>query len=181
MRVELMNNGIDWQLIKNITMGTIGKEKGVAPDSLWKTRLLKSAHSPIRAGWLTIRIHDLPYWISVHLVRHKIGIEHWVSTQRDDRTKMDIPRAEAPQGALVMHTFQLNIESLITISRKRLCGGASKETQEMWLMVLDAIKEQEPEIVELCVPRCVHEKACNEFFSCGYKAEWFERKKAEVR
>ncbi len=177
MRVEILNNGIDWQLIKNITLGTIGKERGVAPDSAWKTKLLKSMHSPIRAGWITIRIHDLPYWISVHLVRHKIGIEHWISTQRDDRTKSDIPRGEAPQGAPVMHTMQLNIESLITISKKRLCGCASKETQEVWLAVLEEIRNIEPEIFELCVPRCIAEKGCNEFFSCNYNALWFERKK----
>lgn len=174
MRVEILDHSVNWQLIKNLTMGTIGKEKGKAPDSEWKKKLLKSMHSPIRAGWITVRIHDLPYWISVHFVRHKIGIEHWVSTQREDRT--GVKREDMPQGTKVMHTMQLNLETLITISRKRLCGSASVETQEVWMAVLKEIEKIEPEVVELCVPRCIHEKACNEFFSCKYKAEWFKVK-----
>ena len=123
-------------------------------------------HSPIRLLKLRIRMTGIPYWVSVHLVRHKIGIEHWVKTQRTDRTGID--RNELPQGALVDHTIEVNAQALITISRKRLCRQASKETQDVWRAVIAAVKEHEPELASVCHPDCVYRGFCPEMKGCGY-------------
>jgi hypothetical protein len=78
----------NWQDIKNATMTTIGMSAGKYPDTVWKLKLLRAEHSPIRKLRFSWRWRDLPYWVSVHFVRHKIGIEHFVKTQRTDREEV---------------------------------------------------------------------------------------------
>lgn len=155
-----------WDDIKETTMTTIGKDKGKYPDSEWKRRLLKSEHSPIRTGSIRVKVYDVPYWVVGHLVRHHVGIEKFVTTQRTDRT--GIKRDDLPQGALVDLELHMNFQAIISISRKRLCKCASKETQETWKKILDAIKEVEPELVSVCVPECIYRGHCSEMFSCNY-------------
>ena len=92
-------------------------------------------------------------------------MEHFVQTQRTDRTGVD--RDALPQGALVNHTMRINAQAVINISRKRLCGKASPETREAWLMVLKAIWDKEPELYSVCVPNCVYRGFCPEMDGCG--------------
>ena len=139
-----------------------------------------SEHSPIRQLLIKCKMYDLKYWVSVHFVRHKYGIEHWVRTQRTDRTNID--RDNLTQSNYVEHEFEANAQALINISRKRLCMSASKETREAWISVLDAIKETEPELCSVCVRECIYRGWCYEFKSCGYhKAEEFNQKLKEYR
>ena len=166
MRVEIVNWVDHWQVVKNAAMNTIGKSEGKYPNRKWKRAILRSEHSPIRLLEFTIRIYEIPYWVSVHLTRHKIGIEHFVSTQRTDRT--GIRRDDLPQGALVDHTIRVNAQALITISRKRLCRQASLETRRMWEAVIAAVSEVEPEIAEMCQPECVYRGFCTEMKPCGF-------------
>ena len=166
MKVKLLSNQDNWQEIKNSTMNTIGKETGIYPDTVWKRRLLLSEHSPIRKLKISWKWTDLKSWVSVHFVRHKFGIEHFVSTQRTDRT--GINRDELTQGELVSHECEANAQAIINISRKRLCNCASKETRDAWLEFLDSIKETENELYSCCVPDCVYRGYCYEFKTCGY-------------
>ena len=166
MRVEILNYVDHWQEVKNAAMNTVGKEDGKYPDSKWKRRMLLAEHSPVRLVELTIRMHDLPYWISVHLVRHHVGVEHFVSTQRSDRTGVN--RATLPQNAPVCHTMHLNAQAMIYISRKRLCRQAAKETRQAWLQVVEAVRQVEPELASVCVPECVYRGFCPELKPCGY-------------
>ena len=166
MKVEVIDYQDNWQAVKNAAMNTIGADSGKYPTSAWKWKILKAEHSPIRLLELTVRITDVPYYVVMHLVRHKIGIEHWVSTQRTDRTGID--RTQIPQGALVSYTFRANSQALINISRKRLCRQASKETREVWSAVIEAVREVEPELASVCVPDCVYRGRCNEMKPCGY-------------
>ena len=166
MRVEILKHEDNWQSVKDAAMNTIGKESGIYPSSDWKWKMLRAEHSPIRLIEITVRIHDLPYWIAMHLVRHKIGIEHFVSTQRSDRTGED--RSQLPQSALIDYTFRANAQAFITISRKRLCHQASPETRAAWKAVLKAVAEVEPELASLCVPECFYRGFCPELRSCGY-------------
>ena len=166
MDVKVIEYQDNWQAVKNRAMETIGLEHGKYPDSKWKREILLAEHSPIRLIELTIRMKGIPYWVSVHLVRHKYGIEHFISTQRSDRTGVD--RNEIPQGALVNHTIRVNAQELITISRKRLCGQASPETQAVWRAVRNAVKEVEPELASVMHPECVYRGFCPEMKSCGY-------------
>lgn len=166
MKVEILNYEDKWQAVKNAAMNTIGKESGSYPDSTWKRNILLAEHSPIRLLTFTVRITGLPYWISVHLSRHKVGVEHYVKTQRTDRT--GIERDKLPQGALVDHTMVINAQALINISRKRLCFQASPETRHVWLKLIEVLGFYEPELESVCVPECVYRGFCPEMKSCGY-------------
>lgn len=178
MKVKLRNYRNYWQDIKNATMTTIGKDQGKEPDTVWKRKLLLSEHSPIRKLKVSWKWYDLMYWVSVHFVRHKIGIEHWVSTQRTDRTNED--RNAKSQDSLVVHEAEANAQAIITISRKRLCTCASPETQQAWRKFLVELKEVEPELVSCCVPDCVYRGHCFEYKSCGYHhTEAFKKARAE--
>lgn len=175
MKVELREYNDNWQSIKNATMNTIGKNIGAYPSSRWKRRLLLSEHSPIRKLKISWRWLNLPYWVSTHFVRHKVGIEHFCSTQRSDRTNVD--RNNAPQSSPVTHECEANAQAIINISRKRLCNRASPETREAWMAFLDEVVAPiEPELRSVCVPECVYRGFCPEMFPCGYsETEEYEK------
>ena len=179
MKITLRNYKDNWQDVKNATMNTIGKDKGAYPSSDWKRRLLLSEHSPIRKLHIGWKWSDLKYWVSVHLVRHKYGIEHFVSTQRTDRT--GISRDEMPQNSLVNHECEANAQALINISRKRLCNCASLETRQAWQQVKSEIALVEPELASVMVKECVYRNGlCPEMFTCGYnKTKIFEEELKE--
>lgn len=166
MRVELINYRDDWQAAKDAAMTTIGKDTGKYPSSEWKHKILLAEHSPIRLLWFTFVVHDLPYWVQGHIVRHHIGIEHFVRTQRTDRTGED--RTQKTQDAPVTHRIVVNAQELINISRKRLCNAASPETRQTWRKVIDVLAEKEPEIASVCVRECVYRGFCPELNSCGF-------------
>jgi hypothetical protein len=128
--------------------------------------MLLCEHSPIRQLIVKWKWYDIKYWVSVHLVRHWLGIIHWVRTQRTDRTGID--RDEIPQGALVEHEAEANAQAIINISRRRRCLLASPETRDAWNEFLSSIKYKEPELYSACVPDCIYRGYCYEFKSCGY-------------
>ena len=180
MKVDIFEHADNWQGIKDATMNTIGKTTGKYPDSEWKRKLIMSEHSPIRRLKFYWRWADLKYWVSVHLVRHKIGIDHWVNTQRTDRT--GINRDELPQGALVNHAAEADAQALINISRKRLCMCASPETRQAWQNVKDEVEKVEPELASCMVRECIYRGFCPEMFPCGFsKTEAYKKELAEYR
>ena len=120
MHIDKFKYEDQWQDIKDATMNTIGFSTGKYPDEEWKKRMILAEHSPIRKNKFSWRWVDIKYWVSVHLVRHWLGIVHFVKTQRTDRT--NINRDELPQGALVNHAAEANSQALINISRRRLCS-----------------------------------------------------------
>ena len=174
MKIDIFKHEDNWQDVKDSTMNTIGKTTGTYPDSVWKKKLLLSEHSPIRRIKFYWRWADLKYWVSVHFVRHKFGIDHWVATQRTDRTGID--RNDIPQGALVNHACEANAQALINISRKRLCSCASPETRAAWQTVKDEVAKCEPELASCMVRECIYRGFCPEMFGCGYdKTETFKK------
>lgn len=174
MNIDIFKHEDNWQEVKDSTMNTIGKTTGSYPTSEWKLKLLMSEHSPIRRIKFYWRWKDLKSWVSVHFVRHKFGIEHWVTTQRTDRTGVN--RDELPQGSLVNHCCEANAQALINMSRKRLCNCASKETREAWQLVKEEVAKVEPELASRMVPECIYRNGlCPEMFSCGWnKTEGFQ-------
>lgn len=166
MKVELLQCDVDWRKVADAARTTIGKEAGTGePSRKWKKTILQAEHSPIRQLIFRWKWYDLPYWVSVHFVRHKFGIDHFCATQRTDRTGVD--RTELPQNNPVIHECVANAQAIINISRKRLCSCASPETREAWKAVLEEIKKVCPELVEVCVPECVYRGFCPEFKTCG--------------
>jgi len=181
MRVEYLGTKGTWREVADAARTTINKEPGSKePSSQWKRRMLLCEHSPIRQLFIRFKWHDLKYWVSVHFVRHKIGVEHWVRSQREDRT--GVKRDELPQASPVEHEVLADAQAMINISRKRLCNQASKETREAWQAVLEAIKEDQPELYNACVPDCIYRGWCYEFNSCGYhKTKEFEERLKKYR
>lgn len=179
MKVEVERQSESmWQKVKNLAMRTIGKDSGKAPSTQWKTKILLAEHSPIRSLKFLITMKDLQYWVSVHFVRHKVGVDHYVSTQRTDRT--GIERDNLPQGALVSHTMDANAQALIYMARKRECNQASVETRQAFKAVKKEIAKYEPELASVMVRECVYRGFCPEMKCCGYvKTEEFRRERLE--
>jgi len=167
MKTELLGIKGNWREVADSANTTVNRKPGSRePAASWKRRMLLCEHSPIRQLFMKLKWHELKSWISVHFVRHKIGIEHWVRSQRTDRT--GINRDGLPQSNFVEHEIMANAQAMINISRKRLCNQASKETREAWQAALDVFKDREPELFAACVPDCVYRGWCYEFKSCGY-------------
>lgn len=164
MRVSKIKFSDNWQEVKDSCMTTINKENGKYPNSAWKKKILLCEHSPIRRIKVYWKWMDLKYWTSVHFTRHKIGIEHWVSTQRTEKNERDAAR----QDAFVTHSCEANAQALINISRKRLCNKAAKETRVAWEAIKTEIAKKEPELAECMVRECVYRGFCPEIHTCGY-------------
>lgn len=167
MKVELIYSRTDWNEVLNACRTTVGKDRvGSQPKAEWRKKILLCEHSPIRKLQVTVKCYDVKSWVATHFVRHHIGVEKYVQTQRTDRTGVN--RDELPQGALVTLELDLNAQAIINISRKRLCMQASKETRELWKLILEEVKKELPELYEVCVPECVYRGFCPELYSCGY-------------
>ena len=181
MNVKFIKTKGTWRDIADSARTTIHMDAGEKePSSLWKRRMLLCEHSPIRQLIVKWKWYDLKSWVSVHFVRHWLGIIHWVSTQRTDRTGID--RNKLPQDSLVNHECEANAQALINISRKRLCNCASKETRQAWEKVKEEVKIQEPELASCMVKECIYRGFCPEMFSCGYtKTEQFQLELSEYR
>jgi hypothetical protein len=181
LKVEFLGSKGTWREAADSANTTINKKAGTKdPSSQWKRKMLLCEHSPISQILIKCKWYELKYWVSVHFVRHKFGIEHWVRTQRSDRTNAN--RDELDQGNLVEHEFEANAQAVINISRKRLCNQASGETREAWKEVLECIKEDQPELYSVCVPDCIYRGWCYEFKSCGYhKTQKYQDRLTEYR
>ena len=159
----------DWLLVRNNALFTRRKSSSTVPSSKLKLKLLASEHSPIYNLEYIWEWLNLPYWVSVHFVRHNIGITHFVSTQRNDMQD-NYDRRKAPQDSLVNHRCVANASAIMSISRKRLCLTASNETRYSWELFLDELDTVSPELRELCVKPCIYRSGtCPEVFSdCRY-------------
>jgi len=167
MKCEILNTYGTWRDVADACRTTIGKEAGTGePSSKWKKQILLAEHSPIRLLQVKAKWTELPTWVSTHFVRHKFGIEHWVRSQRQEKT--GIARNSLSQDTRITHEFLANAQAIINISRKRLCNKASLETRDAWELFLVELKKIQPELVSVCVPECIYRGFCPEFKSCGY-------------
>jgi hypothetical protein len=201
IKIEFIDTLTNWGRVLNAARTTVGKEpikkksfsasrfwnlifqKKVVkkePSSAWKKKILLAEHSPIRLLIFDWKWVGIKSWVSVHFVRHKIGIEHFVKTQRIDRTGKQ--RDQSPQDAEVNHECVGNAQTIINISRKRLCSSASKETREAWQLFLEKLKDIEPELYSVSVKECLYRGFCPELKCCGYAdTEDFKNKLTEYR
>lgn len=168
MKVNLIRwpNQHDWDRCKLLALGTEGKEAKTSATAEWKHKMLKCEHSPIRTLMFTIQLVDVPYWVSVHYVRHKYGIEHYVRSQRNDR-QSQYDRNSAPQNAPVNHIIDVNAQELMFMARKRLCSKAAEETKEVMQAIVDEVVKVCPEFKPFLVPQCAYLGRCPEIYGCG--------------
>lgn len=170
-----------WSRVKRAARTTISRDgSGQPPTDSWKKTMLLAEHSCIRRIWVSWMWVNLKSWVSVHFVRHWVGIFHWVSTQRTDRAGLN--RDKKPQDSPVRHECDANAQALINISRRRLCSQASPETRAAWQEVVDQVKAADAVLGSVLVPECIYRGFCPEFKSCGYAdTEAFQKRLAEYR
>lgn len=161
-----------WKRVLNAARLTAGKKPlDKEPSNKWKRKMLLAEHSPIRLVEYDGIWDFIKMWVTTHLVRHHVGVEKFVSTQRTDRNPdlMDLDRDDIPQGLENTMMISANAQGLINMSRKRLCSCASTETRQAWKALLEEIKKVDPILVEKCVPECIYRGFCPEFDKCcGY-------------
>ena len=186
-----------WKRALNAARRTIGKEPlDKEPSDNWKAMVIMAEHSPIKLVEYLISFSDLRQWVGVHLLRHEHTLP-FIHSQREDRREdidalvdkvlsivgKDIKDEESfckrdylLQGEKNDQDFVVNAQTLINISRKRLCHCASKETREAWVAVKNAIAEFDPMMARAMVRNCVYRGRCPEMKCCGYyKTEAFKK------
>jgi len=122
----------------------------------------KWEHSPIRTQIFMVEMIGIPTFVSVHFVRHKIGVEHFVLTNRDDRGG----DTKANRMTPVNHGMLINAEALINMARKRLCGKAHPQTQAVMMRIKEAIKKVDSSLYKYLVPNCEYRGKCVEPNPC---------------
>lgn len=176
MKIEILRHPeqADWERCKMLALNTIGKKyAGSEVTDEWKRKILRSEHSPIRTLMFTIRVTNIPYWVAMHFRTHKYGVEHFISSQRNDR-QTEYDRNKAPQDHPVSYIMDVNAQELIQMARMRLCGQASRETREVMGMICTEVVKCNPEFNEFLVPKCFAHHGCNEFKPCGFYEAVFD-------
>lgn len=181
LKVEIVQE-TSWNRALNAARRTIGKDEiNKEPSNSWKARMLLAEHSPIKLVEYCIKFKNLRQWVGVHLLRHGFTLP-FIHSQREDRRELDCPRDELPQGTPNDQDFVVNAQSLINISRKRLCRCASKETREAWEEVKKEMWKVDPVMASKMVPNCVYSGFCRELNCCGYcNTEAFKKELEEYR
>lgn len=175
MEVKVTNE-TGWKRAMNAARRTVGKEPlDKEPSDNFKLMSLFAEHSQIKLVEYLISFKNLRQWVGVHILRHPFVLP-FIHSQRGDRRQLDVPRDELPQGSLNDQDFVMNAQTLINVSRKRLCSCASKETREAWKAVKDEIAKTEPNMAAVMVPNCIYRGFCPERESCGFwKTEKFKK------
>lgn len=166
MRVEI-TKVTQWKDVLNAARFTQRKKLlDKEPSDEFKKRIIKAEHSPLRCLMFNIDLYDIPYYVSVHLVRH-IHAQPFVSTSRPDIDGKQLPREEQKKTDLVNMRLFLNAQEIINISRVRLCKKAELETRRTWRQVINQLEYIEPILANACVPNCVYRGFCPEIKCCG--------------
>ncbi|MGA2142513.1 MAG: hypothetical protein ABSG94_08815 [Brevinematales bacterium] len=174
-KVEIRILNENWQVdLQEAAMNTINKkwdEGKEMTEDLFRKYII-SEHSPIRTVVLRIKMNNIPYPNSVHFARHVHSIP-FVSTNRPDRTGKKRSAED-----LCTHIFDINIQGLIDMARKRLCEGKVDKT------TLDFMIEIKKELTgmggfykilgEMLVPNCVYRFSCPEFKGCNLLKRLFD-------
>ena len=141
------------------------RKPGVKPSTISRAKLLRCEHSPVRLICFWIELIGIPSFVSTHLVRHKIGVEHFVESNRDDR-------GGAGDGAVnrltpVNHGMHANAQAMISMSRKRLCYASHSKTVAVWSRLRKSMRAVCPNTAEAMVPECVYRNGfCPELREC---------------
>lgn len=167
MKVEIKRL-TSWTEVLNAARFTQRKEAlDKEPSVTFKRNIIKAEHSPLRALIFNIDLYDIPYYVSVHLVRH-VHAQPFVSTSRPDIDGSQLPRDEQKKSDPVNTRLLLNAQEIINISKARLCNKAEMKTRLVWSMVIDELRKTEPELAAACVPNCIYRGFCPEIKCCGY-------------
>ncbi len=148
--------------LMNECCGTTLGKGATAPDPF---RMYKAEHSPIRTQEFRVRMLGIPTFVSVHLVRHKFGVEHFVKSNREDRPGYT---GNGGRDHPVNHDMVLNAQALISMSRKRLCYHAHEKTREVMQLIRVRMADVDLALARAMVPDCIYRgNTCFELKFCG--------------
>lgn len=167
---------MDWSEVRNQCRMTDNKDNTDSkPTRSWIIKTLISEHSPIRLIEFKWTWKGVFSWVATHFSRHWIGWEKWIQTRRSDRIGKD--RGELSQNELVDITVKANPQSLINVSRFRLCYKASPETRAKMETLKEEMRNVSEEVAFVMQKNCIYRCGCPENKSCGYWEEFKKRNK----
>ena len=178
MKIEILKL-TKWNDVLNAARFTRRRKELVdkEPSDKFKRNIVIAEHSPLRCLQFFIDMYDIPYYVSVHFVRH-VHAQPFGSTSRPDIDGKVPPREEQRKTDLVNLRLLVNAQEIIHISRLRLCRCAEKETRQVWEAVIKELENIEPILAKACVPTCVYRGFCPELTPCGYcfSDPWYKRR-----
>jgi hypothetical protein len=171
-----------WREVREMARGTVGMDDLSKPVSdRFMREMVSSMHSPIRELRFKVLFRDIPTFAAQHMSRHRIAsicgtfelvesvnpvdVEHYVKTQRPDRTG----EARGGQDAPVDYRTTANVQGLQDMSQKRLCFLAERPVRGRWAMARMQIATHDPIIARALVPTCVYRGFCPEARRCREK------------
>jgi hypothetical protein len=167
MKVEVTKI-TSWKDVLNAARFTQRKEPlDKEPSEKFKKQMIRAEHSPLRCLMFNIDFYDIPYYVSVHLVRH-VHAQPFVSTSRPDIDGNMQPREEQKKTDPVNMRLFLNAQEIINISKVRLCHKAEQQTRKIWYEAIKELGKIEPILANACCPSCIYRGLCPEIKSCGF-------------
>ena len=155
----------DFCAARDITQDRETGEHNTMTREQW-LQWFRSEHSPIRVISIAVWFLDVSPRFVMHLTRHKVGVEFFVSTRRPDRCQTP----EASYNVMMV----CNPQSLMSICRRRLCLKAHTDIRNaFWDLKYKLEDSPEPVLQALgqcMVPDCQY-RGCQEFKPCGQRAE----------
>lgn len=168
---------------------TISGHSSQTLDSIYR-----SEHSPARTQLFWVSCHNIPLFVSTHLLRHHVGSIPFQLTCRSDR-KGGNTRLKERIGEIITRMRQkedvepdliwiaentdryasvnlgllVNAQSLIDMSKLRLCNQSAAETIEIFNLIKSAVAGVDPDLAKYMVRKCVYRNGlCGESRCCGF-------------
>jgi len=121
-----------------------------------------SRHSPIRTQIFWVDMQDIPTFVSTHLVRHKIGVEHFVGSNRPDLGGDE----NADRWTPINHSMLINADSLINMASSRLCNKCSYQTRSVLRMIRRRVGLVDDALMQCMERKCEQLRYCPEPRQC---------------
>jgi hypothetical protein len=139
------------------------RKPGMKPSEMTLEKIYRCEHSPMRTQTFWIELRNIFTFVSVHIVRHKYGVEHFVESNRKDRGG----KGDEDRYTPVNHGLFANAQALVNMSLKRLCYASADETVATWMKLKKAMRKVDPALSDHMVPVCVYRNGiCPELREC---------------
>lgn len=157
------------ELVVDAARMTVWKDNlGKEPGKPFMESIYMSEHSPIRTKVFYVEVFGVKSFVATHFVRHHVGSTPFVSTCRDDRIQYEEDKVP-DRNTLVNFSMFINSQSLIDMSRKRLCHMAHQEAVALMKIIKKKVAEIDPELAQVMVKNCVYRCGCPEGkHGCSY-------------
>lgn len=158
--------------------------------------IYKAEHSPVRTQIFWVKFTTIPLFIATHLIRHHVGSTPYQLTCRDDRdggnpgiqAKVDQIKGLVESGNLdeavevldwlpenvdrytpVNLGLLLNAQSVIDMSKLRICLQAHPETRAVFHEFKRQMATVDPDLAKMMVRKCVYRGGlCGEPRCCKF-------------